>query len=98
MLGADARGRDLLSRLLYGGRVSLSIGLFGVIISFSIGLIVGGIAGYWGGHVDNILMRICEMFMMVPGFYLLLALRAAVPDNFDSVQVYFSIILILSFI
>jgi len=98
LLGADARGRDLFSRLLYGGRISLSIGLIGVLISFSIGLIVGGIAGYWGGHVDNILMRICEMFMMVPGFYLLLALRAAVPDNSSSVQVYFAIILILSFI
>lgn len=98
LLGADARGRDLYSRLLYGGRVSLSIGLIGVLISFSIGLIVGGIAGYWGGRVDNILMRICEMFMMVPGFYLLLALRAAVPDNFSSLQVYFAIIFILSFI
>lgn len=98
LLGADARGRDLFSRLLYGGRVSLSIGLIGVLISFSIGLIVGGIAGYYGGRIDNLLMRICEMFMMVPGFYLLLALRAAVPDDFSSVQVYFSIILILSFI
>jgi len=98
LLGADARGRDLLSRLFYGGRISLSIGLIGVLISFSIGLIVGGIAGYWGGIVDNILMRICEMFMMVPGFYLLLALRAAVPDDFSSVQVYFAIIFILSFI
>ncbi len=98
LLGADARGRDLFSRLLYGGRVSLSIGLIGVLISFSIGLIVGGIAGYYGGRVDNILMRVCEMFMMVPGFYLLLALRAAVPDDFSSVQVYFAIIFILSFI
>ncbi|MBN1869485.1 MAG: ABC transporter permease [Candidatus Omnitrophica bacterium] len=98
LLGADARGRDLFSRLLYGGRVSLSIGLIGVLISFSIGLIVGGIAGYYGGRVDNILMRLCEMFMMVPGFYLLLALRAAVPDDFSSVQVYFAIIFILSFI
>lgn len=98
LLGADARGRDLFSRLLYGGRVSLSIGLIGVLISFSIGLIVGGIAGYYGGRVDNVLMRVCEMFMMVPGFYLLLALRAAVPDDFSSVQVYFSIIFILSFI
>ncbi len=98
LLGADARGRDLFSRLLYGGRVSLSIGLIGVLISFSIGLVVGGIAGYYGGQVDNVLMRVCEMFMMVPGFYLLLALRAAVPDNFSSVQVYFSIIFILSFI
>ena len=98
LLGADARGRDVFSRLLYGGRVSLSIGLIGVVISFSIGLIVGGIAGYWGGRIDNILMRICEMFMMVPGFYLLLALRATVPDNFSSVQVYFAIIFILSFL
>lgn len=98
LLGADARGRDLFSRLLYGGRVSLSIGLIGVLISFTIGLIVGGIAGYYGGRVDDILMRLCEMFMMVPGFYLLLALRAAVPDDFSSVQVYFAIIFILSFI
>jgi len=95
LLGADARGRDILSRLFYGGRISLSIGLIGVLISFSIGLIVGGIAGFWGGTIDNILMRICEMFMMVPGFYLLLALRAAVPDDFSSVH---AIILILSFI
>jgi len=98
LLGADARGRDLLSRLLYGGRISLSIGLIGVVISFSIGLIIGGISGYYGGKVDNILMRLCEMVMMVPGFYLLLALRAAVPDNFNTPQVYFAIIIILSFI
>ena len=98
LLGADARGRDLFSRLLYGGRVSLSIGLIGVLISFSIGLVVGGIAGYYGGRVDNVLMRLCEMFMMVPGFYLLLALRAAVPDDFSSVEVYFAIIFILSLI
>jgi peptide/nickel transport system permease protein len=98
LLGADARGRDLFSRLLYGGRVSLSIGLIGVLISFTVGLIVGGVAGYYGGRVDGCLMRLCEMFMMVPGFYLLLALRAAVPDNFSSVQVYFAIIFILSFI
>ncbi|MDP2652720.1 MAG: ABC transporter permease [Candidatus Omnitrophota bacterium] len=98
LLGADARGRDVFSRLMYGARISLSIGLIGVLISFTIGLIVGGIAGYYGGWVDNALMRICEMFMMVPGFYLLLALRAAVPENFNSVQIYFAIVIILSFI
>ncbi len=98
ILGADARGRDLYSRLLYGARVSLSIGLIGVAISFSVGLILGGIAGYYGGMMDEIIMRICEMIMMIPGFYLLLALRAAVPDDFNSVQVYFAIIIILSFI
>lgn len=96
--GADARGRDLFSRILYGGRISLSIGLVGVAISFAIGLLIGGIAGYYGGRIDDVLMRICEMFMMVPGFYLLLALRAVVPENFNSVQVYLSIVVILSFI
>ena len=98
LLGADSRGRDLFSRILYGARVSLSIGLIGVAISFTIGLIVGGIAGYYGGRVDNVLMRVVEMMMMVPGFYLLLALRAAVPDDFNSLQVYFAIVVILSFI
>lgn len=98
LFGADDRGRDLYSRILYGGRISLSIGLVGVAISFTLGLLIGGIAGYYGGRVDNILMRICEIFMMVPGFYLLLALRAAVPDDFDTVQVYIAIIVILSFI
>lgn len=96
--GADSRGRDLLSRIFYGARISLSIGLIGVAISFMIGLLVGGAAGYYGGWVDQLLMRLCEMIMMVPGFYLLLALRAVVPADFNSVQVYFSIVVILSFI
>ncbi len=98
LLGADSRGRDVFSRIIHGARVSLTIGLFGVLISFSIGLLVGGIAGYFGGRTDHVLMRLCEMVMMVPGFYLLLALRAAVPDSLDSLQVYAAIIIILSFI
>ncbi len=97
-LGADSRGRDIFARLVHGARVSLTIGLLGVAISFAAGLLIGGIAGYWGGKVDDILMRVCEMVMMVPGFYLLLALRAAVPDNFNSLQVYLAIVIILSFI
>ncbi|MBL8013541.1 MAG: ABC transporter permease, partial [Candidatus Omnitrophica bacterium] len=98
ILGADSRGRDIFSRILYGARISLSIGIIGVVISFVLGMIIGGIAGYCGGWVDNWLMRICEMLMMVPGFYLLLAFRAAVPDSFNSVQTYIVIVVILSMI
>lgn len=98
LLGADYRGRDLFSRILYGSRVSLSIGFVGVAVSFTIGMLVGGISGYFGGRTDNVLMRVCEMVMMVPGFYLMLALRAAFPTNLSSVEVYFMIVLIMSFI
>lgn len=98
LFGADARGRDIFSRILYGARVSLSIGLAGVAISFALGLLIGGIAGYYGGWVDGLLMRVCEMLMMVPGFYLLLAFRAAVPDDFNSLQTYCAIVIIFAFI
>ncbi len=98
LLGADARGRDLLSRIIYGARISLSIGLIGVTISFGLGLIFGGIAGYFGGICDSALMRLCDMFMLVPGFYLMLALRAAVPSSFNSTQIYISVVVILSLI
>jgi peptide/nickel transport system permease protein len=98
LMGADSRGRDLFSRIVYGSRVSLTIGLVGVFISTIIGLVVGGFAGYLGGKLDNVIMRLCEMVMLVPGFYLLLALRAAFPPEISSVKIYFLIILIISFI
>ncbi|NPA54734.1 MAG: ABC transporter permease [Aquificae bacterium] len=98
LLGADNLGRDIFSRLLYGGRISLSIGLVGVLVSFSIGALIGGISGYFGGIIDNILMRLSEIVMSFPGFYLMLALRAVFPITLSSVQVYFLIVIILSFI
>ncbi len=98
LLGADARGRDYLSRLIFAGRISLSIGLIGAGISFLIGMLVGGIAGYFGGWIDNLLMRLCEMIMLIPGFYLMLALRAVFPLNIDSRMVYLMIVVIMSFI
>ena len=96
LIGADARGRDLLSRIIYGGRISLSIGLAGVLVSFSIGMLMGGVSGYFGGKVDNAIQRLCEMIMLIPGFYLMIALRSALPPELGSVKVYFMIVLIMS--
>ena len=96
--GADSRGRDMFSRILHGGRISLSIGLLGSLVSFTLGLLIGGMAGYFGGWVDSILMRVCEMFMLVPAFYLMLALRSVVPENVSALQIYLMVILILAFI
>lgn len=98
VFGSDIHGRDILSRLLYGGRVSISISIVGVFVSFLLGLIIGGIAGYFGGWVDNLIMRFGEVIMSIPGIYLLLSLRAIFPTSLPSVEIYFLIIIILSFI
>lgn len=98
LLGSDHLGRDLFSRLLFGGRVSLSIGFVGVAISFFLGMLVGGIAGYYGGAIDNILMRLCELIQSFPGFYLMLSLRAVFPPSLSSTMVYLMIVIIFSFI
>jgi peptide/nickel transport system permease protein len=98
LFGADSRGRDLFSRVLYGARVSLSIGLIGVAISFFLGALFGAISGYYAGWIDHLMMRFCEMMMMVPSFYLLLALRASFPPQMSSDQVYLLIVVILSFL
>ena len=98
LLGADSRGRDLYSRILYGSRASLSIGFVGVLVSTIVGLLLGGIAGYFGGIVDATIMRICEVVMLIPSFFLLLALRSVFPPEMSSVESYFMIVFILSFI
>ncbi|MBN3040800.1 MAG: ABC transporter permease, partial [Candidatus Omnitrophica bacterium] len=98
ILGADSRGRDLFSRIIYGGQISLSFGFVGVFIAFFIGLFVGGISGYFKGKTDTILMRVCEIIMLIPGFYLMLALRSIFSYSMSSVQIYFVLICIMSFI
>ncbi|MCM8763964.1 MAG: ABC transporter permease [Candidatus Omnitrophica bacterium] len=98
LFGTDTYGRDIFSRLLYGGRISLSISLIGVLISFTLGMITGGIAGYFGGIIDQILMRLVEILMVFPSFYLMLSLRAMFPLNLSSIQVYMLIVMILSLI
>lgn len=84
LLGTDQFGRDLLSRLLYGSRVSLMLGILVVVISFPVGMVLGGIAGYYGGLVDNALMRAVEVLASFPQFYLILALTSVLPPTLSS--------------
>ncbi|MGE9295917.1 MAG: ABC transporter permease [Puniceicoccales bacterium] len=98
LLGSDSTGRDVYSRLLYGGRISLSIGLIGISITFIMAFLVGGFSGYWGGKFDFFAMRFVEFLMAIPGLYLLLALRAALAPHFASDQMFIAIVVILAFI
>lgn len=98
LLGTDEQARDQFSRLVYGGRISLSIGLVGIAISFPLGMLVGGISGYFGGWIDSSLMRLVEVLMTIPSIYLLVALAAVLPPGLTSAQRFLLIILITSFI
>lgn len=81
LLGSDQFGRDLLSRMLYGSRVSLMIGVLVVLVTFPIGMLLGGIAGYYGGVIDNLTMRAVEVLAAFPSFYLFLTLASVLPPT-----------------
>ena len=98
LLGTDSDARDEFSRLLFGGRISLSIGLVGVAISFPLGMLVGGISGYFGGILDSILMRIVEVMMSIPTIYLLVALAVVLPAGLTSSARFLLIVVITSFV
>jgi len=98
LLGTDHLGRDLLSRILYGARISLTIGLIGVGFSFIFGLVVGVISGYYGGWVDNLIQRLIEIIRSFPSIPLWMALGAALPGSWTPLQVYLGITLVLSLI
>ena len=96
MLGTDRLGRDILSRIIYGARISLTIGLIGIALSFSMALIIGGIAGYYGGLVDLITQRVIEIIQSFPQIPLWMALSAILPVTWSPLLIYFAITVILA--
>ena len=97
-LGTDRMGRDMWSRIMYGTRISMSIGLLGVLISLVLGVLLGGISGYAGGWIDVLIQRLIEFVRSMPTIPLWLALGAAVPQDWSVIRVYFAITIIISFI
>lgn len=98
LFGTDKLGRDLFTRNLYAASISLTIGLAGVLLSFILGCLLGGISGYYGGVVDDAIQRIIEVLQSVPTIPLWMGLSAALPPNWTSLQIYFGITIILSLI
>ena len=95
LLGTDGYGRDLLSRVLFGGQVSLLAGLIGAGLTLSIGLCIGAAAGFWGGWQDETLMRVAELFLALPWIYLLFAMRAFLPLAVPPVKAFLLIVVVL---
>ena len=95
-LGTDQLGRDVLSRVIYGGRISLSIGLVGIGLTLLLGVLFGGFAGYLGGWTDRVVQRMIEVLQSLPTLPLWMALTAALPAHWSSVRIYFGVTIILS--
>ena len=98
LFGTDRNGRDIFSRILHGGKPSLTIGFVGLLIVFPLGLLYGGISGYFGGAIDNFMMRIAEALMSLPYFYLIVVLASILPANISNSQRFLLITIILSFV
>lgn len=86
LLGNDMNGRDLFSRTLFGGRISLTIGFLSLFVAFPLGLLYGGISGYFGGWIDTLMMRVAEVMMSIPSLYLLITMAAIIPSSLSSTQ------------
>ncbi len=98
IMGSDVRGRDLFSRIIYGGQVSLSVGIFGVLITIAVGSVIGTLSGYFGGVVDDVVQRLIETIRSFPQLPLWMALAAAIPPQWPPEWVYAGIVIVLAFI
>ena len=96
ILGTDALGRDIFSRLLYGARLSLTIAAVALLISFPLGLFIGTLAGYYGGAADFIGMRLIELFLALPALYLIIALRGALPLDLEPERVFLAMVAVIA--
>jgi len=96
LLGTDKQGRDMYSRLLFGTRISLTIGLFGVALSLVLGIVLGAVSGFYGGLIDNLIQRLVEVVRSIPSIPLYMGVAAAFPHDWSILKIYFAITIIIS--
>ena len=98
LVGTDGFGRDVFSRTLYGGQISLSAGLLATAITLAVGSFIGGLAGFYGGWLDDLLMRVADLFLALPWLYLLFAVRAFLPLQMEPLQAFIVLISVIGFV